>query len=166
MIKDNANDVRERLLDRYRALRNNPPTGVIVGSFNVPYAKFHEFGTKWSNRMPRGFWAAMKNRKQRSPSKNVMEFSGTGKNRMARLKARPFVRPALEQHQDRISDMIIKACSSQPESLERVFMRIGNMLTVQITRNIRNPPKPEGGARGPIANTGNLLNSIRYELKR
>lgn len=140
--------------------------GVEVGSYGVRYASFHEYGTRWSNKMPYGFWKAVRDRKQRSPSKNVMEFSGTGKDRMARLKARPFIRPAFESHQNKIFDMIQRATVKYPETKEAVFLRIGMILETQIARNIRRPPRPEGGARGPISNTGTLLNSIRYELIR
>lgn len=166
-MKNSPRELEKRLAERYRLLRESgQPKGVRVGSYGVPYASYHEYGTQWSNRMPFGFWAAMRGRKQRSPSKNVMEFSGKGKDRIARLKARPFLRPAFETHKDRIVSMFAEAVSTKPQSMEQVLTRIGAILEAQIVRNIRRPPKPERGARGPIANTGNLINSIRYELIR
>ena len=157
----------ERALElRFELFRKKGPKGLKVGSWGVHYASYHEFGTRWSNRMPYGFWKAVRGRKARSASKNVMEFSGKGKDRMARLKARPFLRPAFEQHKDRIVGLFAKAVSNDPQSMENVLTRIGTILQTQISRNVRRPPKPEGGARGPIANSGHLLNSIRYEIMR
>lgn len=166
LIKDDVKKLEDRLADRYQALRQGQPTGVQVGSYGVPYAAFHEYGTKWSNRMPYGFWKAVRGRKQRSGSKNVMEFSGKGKDRMARIKARPFLKPALAKHKNYILKILAKAVSDEPESMERALMRIGTILEAQIVENIRRPPRTEKGARGPIANTGGLLNSIRYEILR
>lgn len=166
MIKTNAETLVERMAKRYAALSKTAPKGLRVGVFNVPYASYHEFGTKWSNKMPYGFFKAVRDQKKRSPSKNVMQFAGTGRDRMARLKARPFYRPAVEQHRDRIINMLTGAVTEKPESFDRIFQRIGQILVTQMARNVRRPPNPEGGARGPIANTGNLLNSIRYEILR
>lgn len=167
MKTENADDLVEELSKRYKIVRElNRPSHLVVGVFGVPYASFHEYGTKWSAKMRGGFFRAVKDKEQRSPTKNVMEFAGRGKVILARLKARPFMRPAFEQNKNRIFDIIASSVGDNPLTLEQMYTRIGSILEAQIVRNARNPPRPEKGARGPIADSGALLQKIRYEIRR
>jgi hypothetical protein len=65
---------------------------VSVGSFGVPYAKYHEFGANLGPAGMRAMFAAMRARRpasaKRSRDKNVVVNQT--------LRARPFVRPAFE----------------------------------------------------------------------
>lgn len=94
------NTVRNNIVDT-GALRNSlnyeiesDKTGsrLSVGSFGVPYAKFHEFGANLGPAGLRAMFAAMRARRassaQRYKDKNVVV------NQV--LKARPFVRPAYQ----------------------------------------------------------------------
>lgn len=92
------NTVRKKIVDT-GALRNSimyeinadrTGTTLVVGSFGVPYAKYHEFGANLGPAGMRAMFAAMRARKmspgKRHVDKNVV-VNGT-------LKARPFVIPA------------------------------------------------------------------------
>jgi phage gpG-like protein len=103
------NITRQRVVDsgKMRASTTFNITGskLQVGIFGVKYAKFHEFGTKPSIKMARWIFANLKRRGKRS-SKGVIEWGGSGRNRTARIKARPFFRPSIEQEKQYISDII------------------------------------------------------------
>ena len=103
------NITRQRIIDsgKMRASASFNITGskLQVGIFGVKYAKFHEFGTKPSIKMARWIFANLKRRGKRG-SKGVIEWGGSGKNRTARIKARPFFRPSIEQEKQYISDII------------------------------------------------------------
>jgi hypothetical protein len=72
--------------------------GVEAGVYGVPHAKYHEFGTKPSHKM----WIYLVNNlfleQQKNIDKDVLQFSGRvgTSSRMAWIKARPFIRPAIE----------------------------------------------------------------------
>lgn len=98
------NATRQRIIDtgalrssiNYRIQGNT----VIAGSFGVPYARFHEFGATLPPAAVRAMFAAMRKRSAtRRPSKGV--FQGNPRDG-GTLKARPFVRPALEAERARI----------------------------------------------------------------
>jgi len=103
------NITRQKIIDsgKMRASTSFNITGntLQVGIFGVKYAKFHEFGTKPSIKMARWIFANLKRRGNRA-SKGVIEWGGSGKNRTARIKARPFFRPSIEQEKQYISDII------------------------------------------------------------
>lgn len=151
-MSTNAKELSDRLAARYAALRNAGVTGVRVGSFGVPYAAIHEFGFKGVVRVPahqrsitRAFGRPIEPR-----SVSVRPHS-----RRMNIRKRPYVGPALEQRRDLILKILSSEINSDKLNLERAFLRIGNILQTQIVRNIR--------SQGLI-NTGNLINSIRYEL--
>ena len=168
----------ERFRDRLEKLRAGGVTGVEVGVRGVRYAAFHEYGTKPSAKMYRWLMANLfaqysreraKARPQDRPkmgaSKGVLEIRGEGDNKTARLRARPFVGPALGQRRDHIVDILRQTIGPDPISVEKAMIRIGMMLETQMIQPVKNPPFPEGGARGPIVGrTGAIINAIRYEL--
>jgi hypothetical protein len=164
-----ADELIKRLTDRLEALRASGIKGVRVGSFGVPYAEFHEFGTDWSEKMA---WFILRMGKQngaaskrkRDKSKGVIEFDYTGDVLRARIKKRPFLFKALEQNQEKVRAIMAKMSGEKPIGIDVAMIRIGTLLEAQIVRNIRD--RREGGsARGPmVGRTGALLNSIRYEL--
>ena len=95
------NTVRKNIVDT-GALRNSlnyeiesDKTGsrLSVGSFGVPYAKYHEFGANLGPAGIRAMFAAMRARRavsaRRYKDKNVVSDAGV-------MKARPFVRPAYQ----------------------------------------------------------------------
>jgi len=103
------NITRQRIIDsgKMRASASFRVSGneLTVGIFGVKYAKFHEFGTKPSIKMARWIFANLKRRGKRG-SKGVIEWGGSGRNKTARIKARPFFRPSIEQEKQYISDII------------------------------------------------------------
>jgi hypothetical protein len=154
-IKSSTTILVKRLEARFKALREQGVEGVQVGSYGVPYAAFHEYGTKWSEKMWWGFMRARKGLK-RQPPKGVMQFKREGKEiKSTRIRERPFLRPALQLRQDMILNILRQTVAPDPISKARAFTRIGTILETQIVRNIRTQR---------IINTGNLINSIRYEL--
>lgn len=76
---------------RYEIDSEKNVTTLSVGSFGVPYAKYHEYGANLGPRGLRAMFAAMRARKAKSAKryrdKNVVQ--GT------QLLARPFVAPAM-----------------------------------------------------------------------
>jgi phage gpG-like protein len=99
---------RQRIVDT-GALRNSlnyriNGNTVTVGSFGVPYARFHEFGATLPPAAVRAMFAAMRKRsKTPRPSKGV--FTGNPRDG-GKLKARPFVTPALRMEGPRIRAII------------------------------------------------------------
>lgn len=168
MKQKNTDELISRLNDRLLALRSGGAKGVIVGSFGVPYAKYHEFGTKWSEKMAwfiirMGRENAAAPKKQRDKSKGVIEFDYSGDVLRARIKERPFVLPALPANESRIREILSQVGGEKPIGIDKALTRIGMLLQTQISRNVRD--RREGEPRGPIiGRTGALLNSIRYEL--
>jgi hypothetical protein len=77
------------------------PDGVEIGTFGVKYAKYHEYGTKPSHKM----WLYLisniigKGTVKKKP-KGVIQTSGTGRDRMAWIKARPYVRPTMKSEKN------------------------------------------------------------------
>jgi len=73
-----------------------------VGSFGVPYAKFHEFGANLGPAGMRAMFAAMRARRavsgKRYRDKNVVVGQ--------KLRARPFVRPALQTKIGRVRELL------------------------------------------------------------
>lgn len=154
-IKSNTTMLVKRLEERFKALREQGVQGVQVGSYGVPYAAFHEYGTQWSEKMWGGFLRARKGLK-RQPPKDVMQFRREGKEiKQTRIRERPFMRPALQKREAMIMDILRQTIAPNPITKARAFTRIGTILETEIVRNIRTQR---------IINTGNLLNSIRYEL--
>jgi hypothetical protein len=168
----------ERFQRRLEHLRKGGVTGVQVGVRGVRYAAFHEYGTKPSAKMYRWLMANLfrkydqeraKARPEDRPllgrSKGVLEIQGDGNERTARLRARPFVTPALTQRRADILTILRQTVGPEPISMAEAMTRIGMMLETQMIMNVKKPPFPEGGARGPIVGrTGAIINAIRYEL--
>lgn len=168
----------ERFRERLEKLREGGVTGVEVGVRGVRYAAFHEYGTKPSAKMYRWLMANLfrqydqeranarpKDRPKMGKSKGVLEFQGEGDNRTARIRARPFVTPALGQRREQVMDILRQTIGPNPISVEKAMIRIGMVLETQMILNAKKPPFPEGGARGPmVGRTGAMINAIRYEL--
>lgn len=86
---------------RYRVEDKTLTVGV-----GAKYAKFHEFGTKPSAKMARWIFAnLMKNGKKRA-SKNVIQWTGRGRNIQANIKARPFFWPAIDSERKYIYETL------------------------------------------------------------
>lgn len=148
----------QRLEARIAKLRDSDVIGVNAGSFGVRYAKFHEYGTKFSTKMY--WWLRTNLWKERSnkPSKGVLEFRRQGKTTAVRIKPRPFVGPAINTRGDLVIDILRKSLLDESKDLTPAFTRIGMILNLEISRNIR---------RQRIVDNNGLLNSIRYEyIKR
>jgi phage gpG-like protein len=103
------NITKQRIVDsgKMRASVSHQISGdtLTVGIFGVKYAKFHEFGTKPSIKMARWIFANLKRRGKRG-FKGVIEWGGSGKMRTARIRARPFFRPSIEQEKGYISEIV------------------------------------------------------------
>jgi HK97 gp10 family phage protein len=103
-----ANIVSKRIVDQ-GALMNSityklAPDRVTIGSYGVRYARFHEFGAELHPGAVRAMFAAIRGRSgPRRPSKGVLEFRPDGS---AKLKARPFLRPAFESERPRIEAIV------------------------------------------------------------
>lgn len=76
--------------------------GIEVGSFGVPYAAIHEFGSKdVKDVQRRAMFASMRDAGKLDGarvSKNILDFSGP----TITFKARPFIRPAVKKKKKRI----------------------------------------------------------------
>lgn len=83
---------------------------LTVRAFGTKYAKFHEFGTKPSIKMARyiGMMAARKSRPRGSEDKGVIEWGGRPGAMTARIIARPFFYPAIEQTEDEIKQILVE----------------------------------------------------------
>lgn len=67
------------------------------GSFGVPYAKYHEFGTKpFSERGRRAMFAAMRERQKSAQSAKRYKKGGKKVFVNNRIRPRPFIRPAIQ----------------------------------------------------------------------
>lgn len=91
-----------RLLNsiRHELFRTKTTAGVRVGSFGVPYAKLHEFGGPFTDRMRRAMFAKFKDEGRTNRiNKNVIQGH--------RVIDRPYLRPALAKHKNRIVQIII-----------------------------------------------------------
>lgn len=76
--------------------------GVRVGSFGVPYASLHEFGGTFTARQRRAMFASLRDRGRLGPGKGVDKGVVQGN----RFMARPYLRPAILVHKNRIIDII------------------------------------------------------------
>lgn len=91
-----------RMSTRYRVDGNLLTLG--IGSY---YAKFHEFGTKPSRKMARWLFANVIGKGgNKKKSKNVIQWTGTGKNIQAHIKARPFFWPTINNEQKYITEVL------------------------------------------------------------
>lgn len=91
---------------RYELFDKGTTTGVSIGPFGTHYAKYHEYGAVLPPNAVRAMFAAMRQRSQFRPQvagKGV--FTGNAKTG-GRLKARPFMRPALYKNQKFIIDTL------------------------------------------------------------
>lgn len=100
------NTVRKDINDT-GALRNSinyyiEGNTVVVGSFGVPYAKFHEFGANLGPAGMRAMFAAMRARRSSSARRYRDKNVVVGQ----KLRARPFVRPALQSKLGQIRTLI------------------------------------------------------------
>lgn len=153
-VKTNSKEVANRLAAKYAALRESGAVGVRVGSFGVPYAAVHEFGYRGVVTVPthqRMITSAF-GRSIRPKSITVRQHP-----RRMNMPKRSYIGPALEQRRSQIMQIISQGITQDTLGLEKALLRIGMILETQIVRNIR--------SQGLI-NTGNLINSIRYELIR
>lgn len=94
-----------RLLNSIRMELFKTPSsaGVRVGSFGVPYAAQHEFGGPFTDPQRRAMFASLRDRGRlagpvRNPGKGIIQGN--------RFVARPYLRPALLTHRNRILDII------------------------------------------------------------
>lgn len=151
----------KRLSLRFKELERGEPVGVEVGAYGVPYARYHEFGTAWSDKMAWAFFARMREEKAPPrPSKGVMQFKRSmlrGKL-LARIKPRPFIRPALKQREADITRILRLIFAEQPITREAALDRIGYLMVAQIVSNI-----DEKDIRG---RTGYLRRQIQHRLMR
>ena len=76
--------------------------GIKVGSFGVPYASMNEFGGTFSDQQRRAMFAALRDRGKLGPGKGVDKGVVQG----GRFMARPYLRPAIMTHRNRIIDII------------------------------------------------------------
>jgi phage gpG-like protein len=67
---------------------------LYVGSFGVPYAKYHEFGANLGPAGMRAMFAAMRARR----AKSAMRYRDKNVVVNQSIRARPFVRPAFESN--------------------------------------------------------------------
>lgn len=80
-------------------------TVLRVGSFSVPYAAIHEFGGPFTDRMRRAMFAAIRERGgPERPSKGRIVGN--------RVKASPYLRPAIQKHRGRVVDLLREAALS------------------------------------------------------
>lgn len=143
----------KRLEKRLAKMRKNMK-GLAVGSFGIPYAAIHEFGfdgqvqvKAHQRKISKAFGRPLK-----KGAKIVDVRAHTARRR---VRARPYIRPAVKTHQAKIMDILREAVMSEAPTIDRALLRIGNILKVQMSRNIR--------SQGLIDRSG-LLNSIEYEL--
>lgn len=102
---------RNRLIDtgnlinsiRYQLFQRGDIKGVEVGSFGVPYASVHEFGFRGvqsvrehTRTVTQAFGRSIPPR-----TAQVRSFSRT-----MHIRARPYMKPALRQHKNRITDIL------------------------------------------------------------
>lgn len=93
-----------RLLNSIRSELFQTPDriGVRVGSFGVPYASMHEFGGPFTDPQRRAMFSSLRDRGRlgpvRSPGKGIIQGN--------RFTARPYLRPALQVHRNRILNII------------------------------------------------------------
>jgi len=160
-ITTNAKIIKARLDARFAPAIDDTVYGVEVGSYGIMYARFHEFGTEYSDKMRKAFFAKMrfnnkfkgKNaRKIPVKSKGVMQFDKSGR---AKIKARPFLRPAFTDNRPQILNIMRLITSPNPISKRAAFTRIGSMLEAAIVININNKD---------IMDTTRLEQSIAYRL--
>jgi phage gpG-like protein len=84
---------------RHEFYREENKVGVRVGSFGVPYAALHEFGGPFTDRQRRAMFASLKERGKLGPKRaKVDKDVASG----GRFRARPYLRPALATHKNRI----------------------------------------------------------------
>jgi len=73
--------------------------GIIFGVFGVHYAKYHEYGGRWTDENRKAMFAGMRETGQKPrPSKGVVKNGW--------LTARPFIEPAIEKNRGYIIDQI------------------------------------------------------------
>ncbi len=91
---------------RYELFTKGTTTGVSIGPFGTHYAKYHEYGAVLPPNAVRAMFAAMRQRSQfRHQVAGKGVFTGNAKTG-GRLKARPFMRPALYKNQKFIIDTL------------------------------------------------------------
>lgn len=81
---------------------------VEVGTFGIKYAKFHEYGTKWSHKQWL-FLQANRERGNRKKSKGVLQFRESGGLMESRIRARPYFKPAIDRRKDMIVEILREA---------------------------------------------------------
>lgn len=99
-----------RLLNsiRYEFFLEQHIAGINVGSFGVPYAAMNEFGGIMTENQRRAMFAALARSgklKGGRKSKNVITREG-------RWKARPYLRPAVRNHTERIIAILREALTN------------------------------------------------------
>lgn len=156
-IRHDTPELVQRLEARIEKLRGDV-VGVNVGPFGINYAKFHEYGTKFSVKMYRWLLANLWKERATTGSKGVLQFTGKGKTRAARIRARPFLGPAVKARAPMVIDILRASLLDDSKSLTPAFTRAATILKTEIIRNIR---------KERIVDQRGLLNSIRYEyIKR
>ena len=101
---------RKKIIDTGRLINSiqwrYTTDGISVGSFGVPYAAIHEFGSKDVKRdQIRAMFASLRDAGKldgERVSKNVVQFSGPA----ITFRARPFIRPAVRKKKARIVKII------------------------------------------------------------
>jgi len=87
---------------RHEVYQRGSIIGVRVGSFGVPYAAMHEFGGPFTDRQRRAMFAALRDRGKLGPRRGVDKNVIQG----GRFMDRPYLRPAVVAHKQRIIDII------------------------------------------------------------
>jgi len=82
--------------------RDGNRVGIRTGSFGVPYARQHEFGGTFTNQQRRAMFADLRDRGKLGPGKGIDKGIVQGN----RIIARPYLRPAILMHTNRILDII------------------------------------------------------------
>lgn len=102
-----------RLLNsiRFEPFRNDEESGIRVGSFGVPYAAFWEFGFVGSMRV-RGHNRLMTKAFGKPITPQVVRVSPH--TRFRRQEPKPYLRPAFEFHQERITRIIMESFTGGP----------------------------------------------------
>ena len=86
---------------RHELFREQSVVGVRVGSFGVPYARMHEFGGPFTDRQRRAMFASL-----RRTGKLKRDRVSKGIIRGNTFVGRPFMRPAVVKHRQRIVDLL------------------------------------------------------------
>lgn len=96
---------------RYEFYRSGDTQGVLIGSFNIPYAAIWEFGYHGVQRVrthsrliTQAFGRPLKAAK-------LAQIRAHGRN--VNVQARPYLRPAYQKHREKISQILLQSIQEQ-----------------------------------------------------